>query len=216
MTGHGGAVIIPPAMIRLLLIPFLLAAPAFADDCRGPEGLEPAVTTVAAVDGEFRFVAGKLGCAVPEMEALEMARRRLPLTYVGCLKVGRVAVSDSMDDVEEMLGPPERILRLSETVETRAYFVGAPALARPHYAVTYRRGDVVAVQLIGPPAAEDLAFSSLHLGDRQARVIELFGLPVKRCPGPKGAETWMWPPFPMGVDIADGIVTGMKVSWPSR
>lgn len=203
-----------PVLLALVLG---LTAPARADDCRGADGMDAPATAAPAAEGEFRFVPGKgLGCVVPEREALEMARRKLPLTYLGCLKVGQVAVSESVDDVEERLGAPDRVMRLSETVETRAYFVRQPSPARPYYAVTYRRGDVVAVQLIGPPTAEALAFSSLRLGDSQARVVELFGPPVKRCPGPKGSETWQWPPFPIGVDVADGVVTGMKVSWPSR
>jgi hypothetical protein len=42
------------------------------------------------------------------------------------------------------------------------------------------------------------------------------GLPSQRCvyqrPGP---ETWIWPPFPIGVDMLDGRVVGLKVTWPA-
>ncbi|MEW5727208.1 MAG: hypothetical protein AB1918_05215 [Pseudomonadota bacterium] len=206
-------------MRRLIsLLPLLVAAPALADDgCRDGAGIEPPAVAVPAVDGQFRYIPGKgLGCSVPEEEALEMARHKLPLTYLGCLRLGGVAVGEGIGEVEERLGPPDRVLRLSESTETRAYFLRQPTPVRPYFAVTYRKGDVVAVQLKGPPTADALDLSSLRLGDAQARVVELFGPPVKRCPGPKGGETWLWPPMPLGVDLADGVVTGLKVSWPAR
>ncbi len=203
----------------LAILPaLLLAAPALADDgCRDGAGIDPPAEAAPAGDGEFRYVPGKgLGCTVPEEQALEMARRKQPLTYLGCLRLGGVAVGEDVDEVEERLGPPDRVLRLSETTETRAYFVRQPTPARPYFAVTYRRGAVVAVQLKGPPTAPSLTLSSLRLGDPEARVVALFGPPVQRCPGPKGGQSWLWPPLPLGVDLADGVVVGMKVSWPAR
>ncbi|HSV28300.1 MAG TPA: hypothetical protein VLL76_02040, partial [Candidatus Omnitrophota bacterium] len=112
--------------------------------------------------------------------------------------------------------PPFSVTPISGATEARAYFVVQRAEPRPYYVVTYRRGDVVAVQLVGPPPQLPLSFAGVRLGDRMERVIDALGQPTSRCDDKDGVEHWFWQPFPIGIDMQDGVVRAMKVSWPKR
>lgn len=208
---------IPAAMrvVVLLLATALTATPALADGCRGADGLPPPGEAPPAKEGEFRWVSGKgLGCVTGEAKALSMARGEAPLTFLPCLTVGGVAIGADIDDVEERLGAPARVAPVSEGTEARAYFIPQRGDDKPYHVVTYRLGKAVAVQLLGPPTVLPFTFSGLALGDGQQRVLDVLGPPARRCPGPRGAESWIWAPLPIGVDLRDGRVAGLKVTWP--
>lgn len=206
-------------MRRAILALILAAAgfPAAAQTCRGPEGLpEPQVAPPLA-EGEFRRVPGKgLACVMPEEQGAAMYRTEAKITYLPCLRIGSVGISDDVSDAEDFLGPPFKVSAIGAATEARAYFVNQQAEPKPYYVVTYRRGNVVGVQLVGPPPQLPVAFSGIRLGDRMERVIDVLGRPTSRCDGPHGVESWFWQPFPVGIDMADGVVRAMKVSWPRK
>lgn len=205
-------------MRTFVLLAVLLAAfPAAAQTCRGPEGLPEPRVELPVEEGQFhRFPTKGLACVMPEDAGAAMYRSEAKITFLPCLKIGTVAVAADMDDVEEMLGPPARVMPLGSATEARAYFVAQRATPKPYYVVTYRQASVVGIQLVGPPPQLPIAFAGIRLGDRLERVIDALGLPSQRCDGPNGTEIWNWQPFPISIDMEDGVVKAIKVSWARK
>lgn len=204
--------------MRRILIWLVLAGlplPAHAV-CVGPQGLPKPGAEVPVVEGHFHHTPGKgLGCVVPRSQGQAMSEHKGPVSFLGCLKVGAVAVGDGLASVETVLGAPVAKSDIDLFTETRLYEIQQRGALRPHYVVTYRDTQVVAVQLVGPPMRIPATFSGLTLGDDQQKVIDTLGVPGERCrTKADGPEMWTWPPFPIAVDIIDGYVAGFKVTWP--
>jgi hypothetical protein len=218
-TAQGGNII---AAMRLILIAPLLAAialPAAAQiPCRDAAGLpDPKTEAAPPQPNHFHRVVGKgLACAVSNAEGEAMSERKRPVTFLPCLRIGAVGVSDDRKVVEELLGEPTQISDLDLRTEARVYPIHQRSVPEPYYVVTYQDDVAVAVQLIGPPTEMPATFSGLSLGQPAQAAIETLGKPVQRCMmRRKGPETWMWPPFPIGVDVLDGHIVGFKVTWPA-
>ncbi|HTH18020.1 MAG TPA: hypothetical protein VL974_15280 [Magnetospirillum sp.] len=204
----------------LALVATLVAMPAIAQvPCRSADGLPEPETAPAAVPqpNQFHRVIGKgLGCAVSQTEGEAMASHKQPVTFLPCLRVGAVGVADERATVEELLGEPTQIRDLDLRTQARVYPIHQRSIPEPYYVVTYQDDVAVAVQLIGPPTEMPARFSGLSLGDSARKTIEALGKPTRRCMlRAKGPETWMWQPFPIGVDVLDGKVVGFKVTWPA-
>lgn len=204
-------------MRALALALCLSALPAVAaQPCRGPGGLpEPGPVPAVTANHFHRSDAG-LACVLPPEQGRAMAEQRQSTSFLPCLKVGAVAVADTVAMVEQALGTPTRVDVLDDHTELRTYLIAQRSLPRPYYAVTFRDGVAVAVQLLGPPTEMPATFSGVSLGDGEQAVVDALGRPARRCVlRPKGPETWLWPAFPIGIDVADGRVVGMKVTWPA-
>lgn len=208
--------------MRTPILAVLLAAlslPASAQvPCRGPDGIgEPGPAVTTAVTNQFHRVPGRgLACAVDHDEGAAMAEHKRPVTFLPCLKIGAVAIADEVGKVEELLGEPSQINDLDLSTEVRVYPIHQRSIPEPYYVVTYQDRVVVAVQLIGPPTEMPATFSSLSLGDPAQKALDTLGKPERRCMFQrKGPETWMWSPFPIGIDVLDGKIVGMKTTWPA-
>jgi len=208
--------------MRTPILAIVLAAlclPAAAQvPCRNGEGVgEPGPVSGTPVPRHFHRVPGKgLACAVAHEEGAAMAEHKKAVTFLPCLKVGAVAIADDIGAVEELLGQPTQISELDIRTEARVYPIHQRSIPEPYYVVTYQDNVAVAVQLIGPPTEMPARFSGLSLGDSQQKVIDALGKPERRCMfQKKGPETWMWPPFPIGIDMLDGRVVGLKATWPA-
>lgn len=145
-----------------------------------------------------------------------MAKHESAITFLPCLRVGPVAIGETRASIEALLGEAAGVIDLDLFSESRVYEVAQRGVLRPHYVVTYRDEQVVAVQLLGPPMQIPARFSGLTLGDDQQKVIDTLGWPQQRCQGKAdGPELWTWLSFPIAVDIIDGYVAGFKVTWPA-
>lgn len=219
-TGAGGNKIAAMRPIVLALLLSVAAMPATAQiPCRDNAGMpEPAAPSEAPPKpGHFQRVTGTgLACAVGDAEGAAMAAHKRPVTFLPCLKVGAVAIADTRTQVEALLGQPSQVSDLDLRTQARVYPINQRSVPEPYYVVTYQDDVAVAVQLIGPPTEMPATFSGLSLGESQKTVLDALGKPSRRCMmRAKGPETWMWQPFPIGVDILDGRVVGFKVTWPS-
>lgn len=208
--------------MRPLILASLLALgalPAAAQmPCRDASGLpEPAAEETAPQPNQFHRVTGKgLACAIATGEGEAMSQGKRPVTFLPCLRVGAVGVSDDRARVEELLGEPTQVSDLDLRTEARVYPIRQRSVPEPYYVVTYQDNVAVAVQLIGPPTEMPATFSGLSLGQPAQAVVDALGKPQRRClMRGKGPETWMWPPFPIGVDVLDGRIVGFKVTWPA-
>lgn len=215
MTSDGCGLILAAMRIYFLAILLLLAPPALAANCRGPEGLpEPQGTPTPRPNSFYRSEAG-LACVLDAQAGQAMAEHNRPTSFLPCLKVGAVAIADTQTQVEELLGPPGTVREMDERTEARAYVIAQPGQPRPYYVVTYRERVAVAVQLMGPPTDMPSTFAGLSLGDPAQAVVDALGKPVQRCVlKANGPETWLWPAFPIGIDMANDRVVGMKATWP--
>lgn len=201
------------AVLALLL---LLAGPALAAPCRGPEGLPEPHAAPGMRPNTFHRSGAGLACLLAPELGQGMVEQSRPTSYLPCLKVGAVAIADTLAEVELLLGAPVDIRALDDRTEARAYVIAQPGQPRPYYVVTYREEVAVAVQLLGPPTDMPATFAGLALGDSIQAVVDTLGKPARRCVlKPNGIETWMWSVFPIGVDVAGGRVVGMKVTWPA-
>lgn len=208
--------------MRFPILALILAAAVFPaaaqTPCRGPEGVpEPASAETAPQANRFHRVVGKgLACAVPKDEGAAMADRKRPVTFLPCLRVGAVGIADDRAGVETLLGQPTQVSDLDLRTQARIYPIRQRSIPEPYYAITYQDDVVVAVQLIGPPTEMPAMLSGISLGDGVRAVVDALGKPTRRCMlRAKGPETWMWQPFPIGIDILDGRVVGLKATWPA-
>lgn len=206
--------------IALTAFALILAAGSAAAQipCRGNDGMaEPAPPSGDPQAGQFyRLADAGLACAVTNKAGEAMVEGKKPVTFLPCLKIGVVAVADERAKVEEVLGQPAAVTELDYRTEARIYPIHQRTVPEPHYVVTYQDDVAVAVQLAGPPLEMPATFSGLSLGDKAQKVLDTLGKPTRRCVlHGKGPETWMWQPFPIGVDVVDGRVVGFKVTWPA-
>lgn len=219
VTRAGGLPIIARMRTPILAALLLFSLPAIAQvPCRGPDGIgEPGPVPATLTPNTFHRVTGKgLACALDHADGAAMTERAKPVTFLPCLKVGAVAIADGIGLVEELLGQPTNINELDYRTEARVYPIHQRSIPEPYYVVTYQDKVAVAVQLIGPPTEMPATLSTLSLGDPAQKVLDTLGKPERRCMFQrKGPETWMWPPFPIGVDMLDGRVVGLKATWPA-
>jgi hypothetical protein len=204
-------------ILSVALVLCLSALPAIAAPlCRGAEGLPEPGPAPALVVHQFHRSDAGLACVLPPEQGQAMAEHRRSTSFLPCLRVGAVAVADTIAQVEGLLGAPATIDPLGEGIEIRAYPINQRSVAKPYYAVTFRDKVAVAVQLLGSPSEMPASFSGLSLGDPVQAVVDTLGKPARRCVlRPNGPETWLWPAFPIGVDVADGRVVGLKATWPA-
>ena len=203
--------------LTVLAAALLFAAPAFAQ-CLPPDGVPEPGPVGEAVPSQFHRVGvqGGLACAVAAEQGARMADHVKPVTFLPCLRIGAVAVADTLKAVEERLGRPDAVTEIDWRTEVRAYFIAQRTVPNPYYVVTYRDDVAVAVQLMGPPTELPARFSGLSLGDTAQDVVDKLGRPTALCPHQgKAVQTWVWNPFPIGIDVVDGRVVGFKVTWPA-
>jgi hypothetical protein len=206
------------ASVRLAAALLLLAVcgtgAALAQACRGPEDLgRPAPPPPLQADQFGRTAAGAgLGCALPpDRPGTEVH----PIPYLACLRIGAVGIGDDIKAVEQVLGAPDRVTRLPGDVDLRVYFIRQPGAPQPYYVVTVREDRVVALQLHGPATVMPLAFSSLSLGTPAQRVLDVLGAPERHCVDvSRDLDTWYYPPYPFTLDLADGVLIGIRMSVP--
>jgi hypothetical protein len=200
----------------ILALAVVTATPAAAG-CIGSESLPSPGPIGPAVPFHFQRTAARgLACAVPVEQGAAMADHTKPISYLPCLKVGAIAIADTLKGVEATLGKPDAITEIDWRTEARAYFIAQRSIPNPYYVVTFQDDVAVAVQLMGPPTELPATFSGLSLGDPVQTVLDKLGKPSRRCPNKgKAIETWVWQPFPIGIDILNGHVLGFKVTWPA-
>ncbi|HLO77231.1 MAG TPA: hypothetical protein VK196_12320 [Magnetospirillum sp.] len=205
--------------VILAVLCSLAALPAAAQDtCRDGSGLpEPRVQETAPQPNQFYRVAGRgLACAVGNAEGEAMSQHERPVTFLPCLRIGAVGIADGRAAVEQLLGQPQRTRDLNRRSQLRVYAIPQRSLPEPMYVVTYQDDVVVGLQMFGPPTEMPATFAGMALGDPVEKVIDTLGTPSRRClTRSPGTETWMWQPFPIGVDVLDGRVVGFKVTWPA-
>ena len=189
-----------------------------AAECRGPLGLPLPGPERPARAGEVHYAPDHgLGCAVAADQGAAMTERKSPVTFLPCLHVGAVAIGDRRRQVETLLGAPAMAQEMDLLTDLVVYEVPQRTALLPRSMVTYREEQVVAVHLVGPPMDIPATFAGLVLGDGEQRVVDALGWPAQRCRLlPNGPETWTWPPFPIAIDMLDGVVAGVKMTWVTK
>lgn len=170
--------------------------------------LVPGGPAYAAGD-EFRAAGGgALACVTGSAEAQDPP-------YLACLRIGPVRIGQTMRDVAMRFGKAGKEIRQGDIV-LRVWPVrlDVPAgTSLPYWVIGFEGQRVVSIQLTGKRRVEQFTFSSLRLGDSEARVLEILGPPAEMRDVPEaGAVMWNWRPFPVTLELKDGRVFSMRVS----
>jgi len=164
----------------------------------------------AAETGEFRKAGASLACVTGNAAA----QTQTP-PYLDCLAIGPVRIGQTLREVAMKFGKAAKEVKQGP-VTLRVWPIqdGAPVgAALPYWVIGFEGQRVVSVQLSGPRRADRFAFSSLRLGDGEARVREILGDPTDMQEVPQiGAVMWSWRPFPVTLEIRRGRVFSMRVS----
>jgi len=170
----------------------------------------PGLSAAIAAD-EFRVTGGELVCGtgvMPDESGLA--------PYGDCLRIGPVRIGETLRDVAMRFGRAGKEVRQGG-ITLRVWPVNLnvpPGTPLPYWVIGFddeRR--VVSIQLTGDRRVERFEFSSLRLGDSEARVREILGEPseTEAVPG-VGAEMWVWRPYPVTLEIKEGRIYSMRVT----
>lgn len=207
-------------MIRSSVLGLGLAVVALAQawaGCRLPQDLPVPAGNQQASPGQFLYRPGVgLGCVIDADAGQAMADQQRPVTFLSCLHLGRVAVAQRRAQVEAVLGAAQATRPMDDRTQVSIYDIAQRGRPLPRYLITYRDDVAVAVQLAGPPTDMPLTFSGLGLGASVQQVVDVLGPPTRLCDQPHvGAQLWLWEPFPIAVDIADGHVLAFRLTVPA-
>jgi hypothetical protein len=172
--------------------------------------LLPGLPAAIAADG-FRVSGGELVCGA------DVAPTDTGITpYGDCLRIGPVRIGETLRDVAMRFGRAGKEVRQGG-VTLRVWPVNLkvpPGTSLPYWVIGFDdQRRVVSIQLTGDRPVDRYDFSSLRLGDPEARVREILGEPSETQPVPAiGAEMWIWRPHPVTLEIKDGRVYSMRVA----
>jgi hypothetical protein len=163
----------------------------------------------SAAGDEFRLTGGELKCLSADSGAAQGK------DYMPCLRIGPIRVGATLRDVSMQFGRAAQTVNRG-TITERVYPIrlDVPAGQRvPYWVIGFEGQRVVSVQITGGRPVDQFAFSSIRIGDPDARVIELFGSAGFTQPEPEiGAVMWGYDPYPVMFEIKDGKVYSIRVS----
>lgn len=135
--------------------------------------------------------------------------------YFDCLKIGPVYVGLTLRDVAMKFGKASKEVRQGGQI-LRVYPIrlqATPGAPLPYWVIGFEGQRVVSVQLTGDRAVTEFPFSSIHIGEPAARVIEVLGEPAHKQAAPNiSGEMWIYSPLPVTFEIKNGRVYTMRVA----
>lgn len=168
-------------------------------------------TAPAMAADDFRVTGGELVCGA-DVAPVESG---IP-PYGDCLGIGPVRIGETLRDVAMRFGRAGKEVRQG-AVTLRVWPVHLkvhPGASLPYWVIGFdddRR--VVSIQLTGDRRVDEYQFSSLRLGDSEARVREVLGEPSETEPVPAiGGEMWVWRPYPVTLEMKEGRIFSMRVT----
>jgi hypothetical protein len=161
-------------------------------------------------NNEFRYSGGALVCLTDDKEA---ALRGSP-----CLRIGNLFPGTTIKLLEARIvahgGKFNRDLPQEDGSVVRVYALPGSKSEKgfPYLAVSYEKGVAKVLQLTGHHTAANLAFSSIRLGDPEARVKELIGPPSSTKEVAEiGGTYWSYRPFPISIEMVAGKVYSIRI-----
>ncbi|MEF3691833.1 MAG: hypothetical protein V3574_02115 [Candidatus Moraniibacteriota bacterium] len=136
--------------------------------------------------------------------------------YGGCLRIGKLKMNMSVEEVDGMYGKPYEILNTNESEEIRIYLltetISSSSENKPYLAVSFRNKKSNSIQISGQKITEDLSFSSIYLGDSKDKVREILGNPFsEKAVEENGANLWEFGPFHFSIEIKEGVVYSIRI-----
>ena len=172
--------------------------------------LLPGLPAAMAAD-DFRVSGGELVCGDDAAPGEAGAA-----SYGDCLRIGPVRIGETLRDVAMRFGRAgKEVRRDGLTLRVWPVNLNVPqGTSLPYWVIGFDdRRRVVSIQLTGDRPLDRYEFSSLRLGDPEARVRAILGEPSETQPVPGiGAEMWIWRPHPVTLEIKDGRVYSMRVA----
>ncbi len=156
---------------------------------------------------EFRRSGGSLVCTT------EVYKPNQEPLYLQCLRIGPLYIGQSQEDAERILGKPWKVIEQDGGVATKVFAIKSDETAKPYWVITFNSGVINAIQLTGKNPRNVYKFSSIKLGDKKVKVLEILGEPFTTKPveSVKGI-LWSYHPFPISLELVDEKVYSIRVS----
>ncbi len=156
---------------------------------------------------EFRRSGGGLVCVTDTFKPDE------PISYLQCLRIGSISIGQSEKDVERLLGSPWKVIKKDDETTIKVFPIESEEQSKPYWVITFKAGRAESIQVTGKNPKTASAFSSIRLGDKKTKVLEILGEPFATKPveGIKGV-LWSYRPFPISIEIVDERVYSIRVS----
>ena len=167
---------------------------------------------------EFFRSGNGLGCTLSREETAWITRggNVAEIGYMPCLTIGPIKLEMTRLDVEQILGPHNRIVP-SASGEHRTYLIRVADRMVAYWVVTYVGDRVTAAQLTGGATPQNHRLSGLALGESVVKLVEKLGPPgSKRAMQESGAELWSYAPWPISFEIKAGVITSMRSARPGK
>jgi hypothetical protein len=170
------------------------------------------VSTAFAADipiNEFRRKGGGLVCTTETFKPDE--------GYLQCLRIGPIYIGQRERDVERLLGNPWKVIKQDDSTTIKVFPIESNEESKPYWVITFKNGAAEAVQVTGKNPKVTISFSSIKLGDKKSRVLEILGKPFasETIEDIKGT-LWSYRPFPISIEIVDDRVYSMRLSRTSQ
>lgn len=163
---------------------------------------------VAIPSNELRYLRGVLEC-VPDMS-------RSSVGADACIHISDLNLDLKIEDFEERFGNATQYVESKEDVNISKYVFHLKSYqgTQPEIIVTYNnaKDQTQEIQVRGLGTEENLAFSSIHLGDYITYVEKKLGKPADVAEDlDRGTLKWSYKPFPVMFEFKNRYVNGIKI-----
>lgn len=164
--------------------------------------------TVVRPANELRYLRGVLDCE-PDMS--QMSAGSNP-----CIHISDLNLDLKIDDFEEKFGHAAEYTESKEKAGIAKYVFHLKGYqgTQPLLIVTYNntKDQTEEIQIRGLGSEEDLAFSSIHLGDYVTYVEKKLGKPTDIAEDMvTGIVKWSYKPYPIMFEFRNRYVNGIKI-----
>ena len=149
------------------------------------------------------YISNKLTCYSEE---------GTPTKTGACLSIGGISFYSTLEDVKGKFGKPVQSGLDNETNEWYAFYTDPKDRKSPVLTITVKNNKIIRINLKGYKSKDDLAFSSIRLGDFYSFVKYRLGEPgYKKEVKAAGDETWVYVAAPIIIEFRLNKVSSITI-----
>lgn len=138
-----------------------------------------------------------------------------------CLHIGELDFSWKLDSIAAVFGPEVRFVQSKKDSAIAKHVFNLKSFqgTQPELIITHNRvtNEVIEIQLRGFGTVENLAFSSIRLGDYISYIEQKLGKPTdKQFDNETLTTKWSYAPYPLVFEFKNKYVNGIKLIKPSE
>lgn len=135
-----------------------------------------------------------------------------PTKAGSCLSIGGISFYNTLEDVKNKFGKPVQSGLDNESNEWYAFYTDPKDRRSPIFTVTVKNQKIIRMNLKGYKSKDDLAFSSIRLGDFYSFVKHRLGEPgYKKEVKAAGDETWVYVAAPIVIEFRLNKVSSITI-----